>query len=660
MSNYNSKSVPSLFHISTTFIIKYTHHVVWRRLDPPPQKHNAGFDPVSLPILSPLPNINTCEQKNPAVFRARFCQVRDYFSENLVRPVHENLSTQCSKFITENRLQVGDLVLQLVFQDQYSKALVIKAKHIIYRRWTLREERTLQRSLAISKNLVKIALPGKADDKIMKLIGAHCSILEDLDVSTSYLTDVGLLAICGVSVDTSETLVQDEESKSIERGRICKETGKFVRASAARAKRNIDSIKNNEQTFLRDIAQGSTAFELLKLKFPDLGKTMKPFMRKREEPEYCLTWTHKRGVKHSFTSVGCKNLKKLDLWKTNFPKRTVDGKGELITDLGITREVVLASLILMKQLKILKWTDLGEILQLFEFVYQENKLETPKLDLTFLCDSRLTLDKLDVTKNLCPNISKLDISMFNFSFVEQEFVADSNALFYNSSLDDKFGKSSSLFFQFNHLTDLEVQYMDDSKTFHNCIQAYASSLTRICLNKMISISFETLAAIKTHCPKLQVLDIYVDHVYTFKAQTTIEQVVAETPNTSWESLKSLKLGGTIPTGSILEFLIRGCSNLRVLCYSLYDDPGEMVTDGFIENLLNINPMKELVAFYFEKSVLTEATFFLVANNLPKIKYVGILSEWGGIDRRGILAIRAFIRGNNLNVDIESIMDQYNL
>ena len=86
----------------------------------------------------------------------------------------------------------------------------------------------------------------------------------------------------------------------------------------------------------------------------------------------------------------------------------------------------------------------------------------------------------------------------------------------------------------------------------------------------------------------------------------------------------------------------------------------MVTDDYIENLLNINPMKELVAFYFEKSVLTEATFFLVANNLPKIKYVGILSEWGGIDRRGILAIRAFIRGNNLNVDIESIMDQYNL
>jgi len=660
MSSFNSKSVPSLFQISTNFIIKYTHHVIWRRLDPPPQKRNVDYDPVNLSILGMLPDINPCEQRNPAVFRAKFSELREYFTENLVRPVHEALSTQCSKFITENRLHMGDLLLQLVFQDQYSRSLEIKAKHIIYRKWTLREERTLQRSLGLSANLVKLALPGKADDKILQLVGAHCSLLEDLDVSTSYMTDVGMLAICGVIMNTSDIQEEDEESKNIERGRICKETGKFVRASAARAKRNIDILKNNEQTFLRDIAQGSTAFELLKQKYPHLSERMKPYIKKRNTPEYCHTWTHKTGVEYSFTSGGCKNLKKLDLWKTNHPKRSVDAKGELMTDLGITREVVLSSLIILKHLKVLKWTDLGEILQLFEFVYQEQSLETPKLDLTFLCDSRLTIDKLDVTKQLCPHITKLDISMFNFSFVEQEFVADSNALFYNSNLDDKFGKSSSLFFQFKHLRDLEVQYMDDSKTFNSCIQNYASNLTRICLNKMISISFESLAAIKSHCPKLEVLDIYVDHVYTFKTQNTIDQVVAETPNNSWPSLKSLKIGGTIPTGSILEFLIRGCPNLRVLCYSLYDDPGEMVTDEYIENLLVINPMKELVAFYFEKSVLTEATFFLVANNLPKIKNVGILSEWGGIDRRGILAIRAFILGNNLNIDIESIIDQYNL
>eukprot|EP00092_Neocalanus_flemingeri_P013202 GFUD01014229.1.p2 GENE.GFUD01014229.1~~GFUD01014229.1.p2 ORF type:complete len:251 (-),score=68.66 GFUD01014229.1:355-1107(-) len=250
--------------------------------------------------------------------------------------------------------------------------------------------------------------------------------------------------------------------------------------------------------------------------------------------------------------------------------------------------------------------------------------------------------------------------MFNFSFVEQELAADNNDLIYHSSLDDKFGNSSSSFFKFMHLRDLEVQYMDDSKTFNGCIQQFASNLTRVCLNKMISISFETLAAIKSHCPKLEVLDVYVDHVYTFKSQNTIEQVVAETPNNSWPSLKSLKIGGTIPTGCILKFLVTGCPNLRVLCYSLYDDPGETVTDEFIEQLLNVNPMKELVAFYFEKSVLTESTFFLLAKNLPKIKYVGILAEWGGIDRRGILAIRAFINGNNLNIDVESIQDQYDL
>ena len=34
----------------------------------------------------------------------------------------------------------------------------------------------------------------------------------------------------------------------------------------------------------------------------------------------------------------------------------------------------------------------------------------------------MTLDKLEVTRRLCPRISKLDISMFNFSFDEQEFL----------------------------------------------------------------------------------------------------------------------------------------------------------------------------------------------------------------------------------------------
>ena len=49
------------------------------------------------------------------------------------------------------------------------------------------------------------------------------------------------------------------------------------------------------------------------------------------------------------------------------------------------------------------------------------------------------------------------------------------------------------------LRDLEVQYLDDSKTFRTSIQSLSTNLTRICLNKMMSISFETLAAIKINC-----------------------------------------------------------------------------------------------------------------------------------------------------------------
>ena len=59
------------------------------------------------------------------------------------------------------------------------------------------------------------------------------------------------------------------------------------------------------------------------------------------------------------------------------------------------------------------------------------------------------------------------------------------------------------------------------------------------------------------------------------------------------------------------------------------------------------------AFCFEKCFLTEQTFFHLLNILPKIKYIGNMSEWT-IDRRARLGIRAFIKGNNIDVDVDSI------
>ena len=129
--------------------------------------------------------------------------------------------------------------------------------------------------------------------------------------------------------------------------------------------------------------------------------------------------------------------------------------------------------------------------------------------------------------------------MFNFSFFDPEATSS----FATDSMN-KYSESSKLLFEFSKLKDLEIQYMDDSKIFHSCLKHSASNLTRLCLNKMISISFESLAAIKKHCQKLEVLDVYVDEVTTFLEHTPVGQVVAETENTHWESLKSLKLGGT--------------------------------------------------------------------------------------------------------------------
>jgi len=129
----------------------------------------------------------------------------------------------------------------------------------------------------------------------------------------------------------------------------------------------------------------------------------------------------------------------------------------------------------------------------------------------------------------------------------------------------------------------------------------------------------------------------------------------ETVNPPWPTLKSLKLGGMMTTGAVLKYLLEGCLNIRVLCYSLYEDQEHLVTDAFVEDLLQLNPMPALVAFYFEKCVLTEESFFLLVQSLPSLRFLGILSEWG-LDRKGRLAIESYIRGNNLALDVFSVLD----
>ena len=138
---------------------------------------------------------------------------------------------------------------------------------------------------------------------------------------------------------------------------------------------------------------------------------------------------------------------------------------------------------------------------------------------------------------------------------------------------------------------------------------------------------------------LNTLEVYVDNIFVVNRQMTLDQAAQESFNPPWPTLKSLKLGGMVrisnllcvkashilhqmTTGSVLKYLLEGCLNIRVLCYSLYEDQEHLVTDAYVEQLLLINPMPALVAFYFEKCVLTEeVNTFVEMKILFKIKIV---------------------------------------
>ena len=64
--------------------------------------------------------------------------------------------------------------------------------------------------------------------------------------------------------------------------------------------------------------------------------------------------------------------------------------------------------------------------------------------------------------------------------------------------------------------------------------------------------------------------------------------------------KFFKFHVQITTGSVLKYLVTDCLNLRVLCYTMYEDQEHLVTNSYVEQLLRANPMPALVAFYFEK------------------------------------------------------------
>ena len=67
---------------------------------------------------------------------------------------------------------------------------------------------------------------------------------------------------------------------------------------------------------------------------------------------------------------------------------------------------------------------------------------------------RLTIDKLEVAKRICPKIKKLDISMFNFSFDDQD-----------EATAAELSKSSAMYFEFE--VRLSCVKKEDKPTLHS-------------------------------------------------------------------------------------------------------------------------------------------------------------------------------------------------
>merc|ERR550534_2175539 len=108
--------------------------------------------------------------KDPVEFRRRMSSIRSYLSECLVRPVHDNLVRSCQKFVSENRLKYGDVLLYLIFQDQHSSFLCLTAKQVVFKRWKVREKMCLIRTLRQSHKLTKLEVPGIVDDALLFVI----------------------------------------------------------------------------------------------------------------------------------------------------------------------------------------------------------------------------------------------------------------------------------------------------------------------------------------------------------------------------------------------------------------------------------------------------------------------------------------------------------
>jgi len=617
-----------------TFILRYSINVIWRQVDPFKWIPPNDFYNVECPMPPKVAPVT-----DPVKFRQNFTNVREYFSENLIRVLHESLAKAATAFVSENKLHHGDVLLRLLFSDSHSKTFELTAKHIIWRRWTVREEATLNRSIRMAEKLTKFVLPSKCTDKILTLLAQHCPHLETLDMSRSFVTDVGLLSVCGIQVMGKEQSNQEQQTPPA-RGAYCEKTGRWVRASKAKALAYIEAVNNGENPILK------RSDRIKDKEISLLAQKMKPFLDETES----FSWEGKPGQTFSFSKFGCLKLKKIDLYETVYPKKRFLND---VTKYGITRDAVLAALILLPELMELEWTKLGEILECFQNIHLELGYPEKMLKLSSFTEQRPTKAKLEVALRLCPNITRVSCSLFGADLSEYEARDVDN-----------------LFFDFAKIRELELRHLDDTPEFlpdahqlpdivlnkHNNrfgskLRTYGNKLTSLSLTETVSISIPIISLIKEHCQRLKLLDI---ESYIFNNGSEVQHL----DNHNLVELKLLRLGGSLASGDILKYLVDGCPELRVLAYHVYHGEGcdEHVTDQFIQDLLLVNPLHQLVAFHVDNGGLTELTFHKLVENLGNLRQIGQLSEWRSLSEEQLESLKLYTEAQNLSLEIDSSID----
>ena len=408
------------------YIVKYMHHVVWRQLDPPKSHHHDCFYQEECKLYCGKMPARKGSPSDMKEFRRNLAEIREYLKENLPRQLHWDLSRFCGIFVEKNKLKYVDVLLYLIFQDKDSTKLELTSRHIVCRKWKSREKSCLLRTLCESKKLVKLALPGQVNDSLLFVIAVNCPLLQELDISNSYITEKGLLAICGVVVK-HKSLANLREDKvtycnqDVPEKTICDK---------------MKMLRNRKEIYVESE------------NYISLSTKMEPFLVKRLKVpgSESLKFVSEGKLYRFKENFGCLKLRKLDIDGTNFPRNGMSKE-----DVGINRDCVLTVLILLENLIELNWPNLGEVVQFYKNVVEElctaEDLENNlKLNLLHFIDTNTCLDKLTSVVQYCPKISKIDLWGHNSTSVERKFWLSS-------------------IFSLPRLNDFAAEWMDDSILF---------------------------------------------------------------------------------------------------------------------------------------------------------------------------------------------------